>query len=116
MWIVARQAQLRSPGNNKGDPKVALLTPCHGRENFGGCTRARTLDPLIKSQLLYHLSYAPGLVLTTPSSKLTPSSKAIWPCPASEEENYRTSFAGEQIFSQAGAEAETTKAAQRPPC
>src|SRR5690606_12186744 len=27
--------------------------------DFGGCTRTRTLDPLIKSQLLYHLSYAP---------------------------------------------------------
>ena len=25
----------------------------------GGCTRTRTLDPLIKSQLLYQLSYAP---------------------------------------------------------
>ena len=25
----------------------------------GGRTRTRTLDPLIKSQLLYHLSYAP---------------------------------------------------------
>ena len=29
-------------------------------EDFdGGRTRARTLDPLIKSQLLYQLSYAP---------------------------------------------------------
>ena len=27
---------------------------------FGGRTRTRTLDPLIKSQLLYQLSYAPG--------------------------------------------------------
>lgn len=27
---------------------------------FGGRTRARTWDPLIKSQLLYQLSYAPG--------------------------------------------------------
>ena len=26
----------------------------------GGRTRTRTLDPLIKSQLLYQLSYAPG--------------------------------------------------------
>jgi hypothetical protein len=26
---------------------------------FGGRTRTRTLDPLIKSQLLYQLSYAP---------------------------------------------------------
>ena len=29
--------------------------------SFGGRTRARTWDPLIKSQLLYQLSYAPGL-------------------------------------------------------
>ena len=29
---------------------------------FGGRTRARTWDPLIKSQLLYQLSYAPGTV------------------------------------------------------
>jgi hypothetical protein len=28
--------------------------------SFGGRTRARTWDPLIKSQLLYQLSYAPG--------------------------------------------------------
>jgi hypothetical protein len=27
---------------------------------IGGCTRTRTLDPLIKSQLLYQLSYAPA--------------------------------------------------------
>ena len=26
----------------------------------GGCNRARTCDPLIKSQLLYQLSYTPG--------------------------------------------------------
>ena len=33
-----------------------------GKEVFlnGGRTRARTWDPLIKSQLLYQLSYAPG--------------------------------------------------------
>jgi hypothetical protein len=29
------------------------------REKIGGRTRTRTLDPLIKSQLLYQLSYAP---------------------------------------------------------
>ena len=28
-------------------------------EDLGGCARTRTVDPLIKSQLLYHLSYAP---------------------------------------------------------
>ena len=30
----------------------------------GGRTGTRTLDPLIKSQLLYRLSYAPSCVLT----------------------------------------------------
>ncbi len=30
---------------------------------IGGRTRTRTLDPLIKSQLLYHLSYAPSAAL-----------------------------------------------------
>jgi hypothetical protein len=30
-----------------------------GTEAIGGRTRTRTLDPLIKSQLLYQLSYAP---------------------------------------------------------
>jgi hypothetical protein len=30
------------------------------RRLLGGRTRARTWDPLIKSQLLYQLSYAPG--------------------------------------------------------
>jgi hypothetical protein len=29
-------------------------------ENIGGRSRTRTYDPLIKSQLLYHLSYAPA--------------------------------------------------------
>ncbi len=28
-------------------------------EEIGGCSRIRTYDPLIKSQLLYQLSYAP---------------------------------------------------------
>src|SRR5437879_4375429 len=31
-------------------------------ESLGGRTRTRTLDPLIKSQLLYQLSYAPGIL------------------------------------------------------
>jgi hypothetical protein len=29
-------------------------------EKFGGCAQDRTVDPLIKSQLLYQLSYTPG--------------------------------------------------------
>jgi hypothetical protein len=35
-------------------PHVAVL------EEFGGRSRDRTYDPLIKSQLLYQLSYAPA--------------------------------------------------------
>src|SRR6202790_5327592 len=47
----------------------------------GGRTRARTWDPLIKSQLLYQLSYAPG---TGPESlrKRASFSKATPRCPA----------------------------------
>lgn len=41
-------------------PFANLLLYCVG--NFGGRTRTRTLDPLIKSQLLYQLSYAPPRV------------------------------------------------------
>ena len=37
----------------------------------GGCSRIRTYDPLIKSQLLYQLSYAPA-PLTTASSRTRP--------------------------------------------
>ena len=52
----------------KDDHGAGLFRPNHngffaciefwGR--FGGRTRARTWDPLIKSQLLYQLSYAPA--------------------------------------------------------
>src|SRR6476660_1507101 len=39
-----------------------VLETCGLRRLDGGRTRARTWDPLIKSQLLYQLSYAPGPV------------------------------------------------------
>ena len=42
----------------------------------GGRTRARTWDPLIKSQLLYQLSYAPGLPLAGTPAKRASLSKA----------------------------------------
>jgi hypothetical protein len=40
---------------------VRSVTYVSGPDNglLGGRTRTRTLDPLIKSQLLYQLSYAP---------------------------------------------------------
>ena len=40
---------------------ISLLSVSHQTiEKTGGRTRARTWDPLIKSQLLYQLSYAPA--------------------------------------------------------
>ena len=36
-----------------------LITSGLWEDRLGGCARTRTVDPLIKSQLLYHLSYAP---------------------------------------------------------
>ena len=39
----------------RGEPGGVLRT----KRTVGGCTRTRTLGPLIKSQLLYQLSYAP---------------------------------------------------------
>ena len=41
-------------------PGLSTLPLPGFRREDGGCTRIRTLDPLIKSQLLYQLSYAPG--------------------------------------------------------
>ena len=38
---------------------VKTRLPYKRKQRIGGCTRIRTLDPLIKSQLLYQLSYAP---------------------------------------------------------
>ena|SRR5579863_993398 len=53
-------------------------------EKLGGRTRARTWDPMIKSHLLYQLSYAPG---TGPESlrKRASFSKATPRCPAAGE-------------------------------
>jgi hypothetical protein len=44
-----------------GSEDCALFSPHFHQvvDRIGGCTRTRTLDPLIKSQLLYQLSYAP---------------------------------------------------------
>src|SRR5262249_43655393 len=44
-WVIAEQQQLRAFAAK------SLI--------YGGRTRTRTWDPLIKSQLLYQLSYAP---------------------------------------------------------
>src|SRR5260370_38204716 len=58
----------------------------HGLQGLGGGrTRARTWDPLIKSQLLYQLSYAPG---TGPESlrERASFSKATPRCPANRRD------------------------------
>ncbi len=39
-------------------PEPSVVLPAN-IPPYGGRTRTRTLDPLIKSQLLYQLSYAP---------------------------------------------------------
>src|SRR5271163_4471759 len=49
---VARDPFCSRPPSRKGIGKKGLF--------LGGRSRARTYDPLIKSQLLYQLSYAPG--------------------------------------------------------
>ena len=56
-----------SCGVPKSVPKSDFAAPCCLRNLrlvfgfVGGRTRTRTWDPLIKSQLLYQLSYAPGM-------------------------------------------------------
>src|SRR6267378_7137065 len=59
-----------------------LKNRCGAGACGGGRTRARTWDPMIKSHLLYQLSYAPG---TGPESlrKRASFSKATPRCPAS---------------------------------
>ena len=68
-------AQASLPGTNAGvqladtaltRKMVSLRRDFPGYRNYlifwgflGGRSRTRTYDPLIKSQLLYHLSYAP---------------------------------------------------------
>jgi len=49
---------------------------------YGGRNRARTCDPLIKSQLLYQLSYAPGLPSAGSPARRGSLSKGAPGCPA----------------------------------
>src|SRR5262249_21751380 len=44
---------------------------------IGGRTRTRTWDPLIKSQLLYQLSYAPGVPPAKAPQGLRPVAKRV---------------------------------------
>jgi hypothetical protein len=51
---------------------------------FGGRSRTRTYDPLIKSQLLYHLSYAPAFIKANGPAKGKANSRVYrgvgWAC------------------------------------
>ena len=49
----------KGPDSGRGGPPQLRKIQCFPEFN-GGCSRARTYDPLIKSQLLYQLSYAPA--------------------------------------------------------
>jgi hypothetical protein len=71
MRSCAPQAGIDRQGNCRGATKSSRfvgIAACRNAshespkplERLGGRTRARTWDPLIKSQLLYQLSYAPG--------------------------------------------------------
>ena len=54
--------------------QAALSTkPLLKLEKYGERSRARTYDPLIKSQLLYQLSYAPGGRANAPTRPLCPA-------------------------------------------
>jgi hypothetical protein len=48
---------------------VELLAKVYTLGLGGGRTRARTWDPMIKSHLLYQLSYAPGTGRENPSQE-----------------------------------------------
>ena len=55
----ARIQRAGTPGSLQLVLGLSTLPSPGFRREDGGCTRIRTLDPLIKSQLLYQLSYAP---------------------------------------------------------
>ena len=55
--MTARADPQTHKGPPEGSPFVCIAVVPFGGN--GGRTRTRTLDPLIKSQLLYQLSYAP---------------------------------------------------------
>ena len=59
--VVTRLRAHSKPRDTLGIPRQSGVnyTLSYVFDNIGGCTRTRTLDPLIKSQLLYQLSYAP---------------------------------------------------------
>ena len=54
-----KRRQIRRPAPRAAETGTPLELSDRVRD-FGGRTRTRTWDPLIKSQLLYQLSYAPA--------------------------------------------------------
>jgi hypothetical protein len=61
---------------------------------IGGCSRTRTYDPLIKSQLLYQLSYAPHQALAARNIRArAPKSKRSFTVRGDSLGNFR----GEQV-------------------
>jgi hypothetical protein len=65
------------------EPTRRCILSCCLKGLNGGRTRARTWDPMIKSHLLYQLSYAPGTGRES-LHKRASFSKAIPRCPAME--------------------------------
>ena len=58
--VASDAAKMRIPQTSWGVLAPMMSVPHRSEKACGGRTRTRTLDPLIKSQLLYQLSYAPG--------------------------------------------------------
>jgi hypothetical protein len=57
--VPRRSLEGKTPKREEGAGRLASTNALIFIDFDGGRTRARTLDPLIKSQLLYQLSYAP---------------------------------------------------------
>ena len=74
---------LADPGrrDQKPDQTFRFCLPLSLLRKLGGRTRARTWDPMIKSHLLYQLSYAPGTCPEIPRGTGS-FSKANPRCPA----------------------------------
>src|SRR6202022_3809721 len=85
--LLQRQKSGKWIAENPGRNALFGVVPesCGLRRLDGGRTRARTGDPMIKSHLLYQLSYAPG---TGPEGlrKRASFSKATPRCPAREQD------------------------------
>jgi hypothetical protein len=93
-WRIEEQAENARQMSQRARQTVSRVSHDHGLfssdmdqvlERLGGRTRARTWDPMIKSHLLYQLSYAPGSCPEKPCKRAS-FSKATPRCPASRSE------------------------------